>query len=355
MVTPRRLRSLIGLMTFAMHYIPYGRANTRPFQWVLKSIWDWDEAKLDNSVNLPEITGFRDACARWMSTPWVMRGVPMHRVAQDFTLHTDASGSGWGATLTSQSGFNPRAFAGRWDPQSLSLHSNCKELLAVDLAIRHAQVSRVLIQVHSDNTTVVAVLNRQGTVHSRRVQEIAYQLFFYLQTHNVQVRAAHIPGVFNKQADMLSRPDKIYSTEWALDRAVFRNICDRLHFSPLIDAFATAANAQLPIFYSPVPDITACGVDAFNHSWEDWCVYLFPPFVLMPQVVQKMASSRGLRALLIFPAQPRRAWYPGLMALPHSSPVPLPLRRTLLTQPHSAAVHPRLRLLNLHAAVFSVK
>jgi hypothetical protein len=199
----------------------------------------------------------------------------------------------------------------------------------------------------------VAVLNRQGTVFSWSLQRAAFRLFSFLQVSKVEVRAAHIPGILNIHADALSRPQQVFATEWALDRAVFRWLCASCQFAPVIDAFATAANAQLPLFYSPIPAENAMGLDAFNQSWEGWSLYMFPPFALLSQVIQKLAASVGVKALLVFPYQPRRPWFPILMSLPHSKLIQLPLRRKLLTQPHSPAVHPQLATLRLHAAVFS--
>jgi hypothetical protein len=232
------------------------------------------------------------------------------------------------------------------------LHSNIKELLAVSHALRRAALRDSLVQVYTDNTVVVAVLNRQGTVCSWSLQRVAAALFAFLQSTRVQVRAAHIPGILNIHADALSRPDKIFASEWSLNRAVFRWLCAKCNFFPSIDAFATAANAQLPLFYSPVPAESAAGLDAFSQCWDGWQLYLFPPFVLLPQVIQKFVSSTGTSALLVFPMQPRRGWYPQLMSIPHSTPIRLPLRRNLLVQLHNQAVHPRLAVLNLYAAVF---
>jgi hypothetical protein len=233
-------------------------------------------------------------------------------------------------------------------------HSNVKELTAVFRALQEAGQESVLIQVYSDNTTVVAIINRQGTVFSKQLQAVAYELFAFLQRERVQVRAAHIPGILNMGADILSRPDTVYSTEWSLDKPVFRWVCAKLNFSPKIDLFATSMNNQLPLYFSPVPDEKAAGLDAFNQSWDGWSVYIFPPFSLMSQVIQKLTTSKQVTALVIFPYQPRRVWFPVLMGIPHSTPMTLPLRPTLLVQPHNQAVHPRLRILNLHAARFSV-
>jgi hypothetical protein len=226
--------------------------------------------------------------------------------------------------------------------------------MAVRRALEAASLRSTFVQVYSDNTTVVAVLNRQGTVFSQTLQLQAFSLFEYLQEVQVCVRAAHIPGILNLRADILSRPDTVYATEWSLDKAVFRWLCASFHFSPLVDAFATASNAQVPCYFSPVPDEQAAALDAFNQSWDGLKLYLFPPFSLLSQVVQKMLTSHHLEALVVYPSQPRRPWFPVLMSVAHSTPLLLPLRPHLLRQSHNQATHPRLRVLSLHAAVFSV-
>jgi hypothetical protein len=354
MVTPRLVRSLIGHLSFAMHYVPFGKTNTRPFQWLLKTIWNWADGTLDVPYRIPLILGLEAACSRWLAPLWPYQGVSMHRRIQDFTLHTDASGVGWGATITSLSSSFSKTLAGRWSTAELPLHSNIKELVAVHQALLAAKLPTGLIQVYTDNTTVVAVLNRQGTIFSQPLQEAAFALFEFLQREGILVRAAHIPGILNLGADILSRPDTVYATEWSLDRSVFRWLCAKLNFQPKIDVFATSLNSQLPLYFSPVPDEKAAGLDAFNQNWDGWLIYVFPPFMLMSQVIQKLAVSRQVSALVIYPKQPRRAWYPVLMEIPHSTPVCLPIRKSLLRQPHNLATHPRLQVLNLHAAMFSV-
>jgi hypothetical protein len=337
-----------------MHYIPFGKANTRPFQWLLKRIWDWDDDTLDDQHPIPAILGLQQACARWEDPHWPFQGVPMHREIQEFSLHTDASAVGWGATLVSTSTRTPRVFSGRWNSLESRYHSNLKELLAVRRALIEAALQSTLVQVHTDNTTVVAVLNRQGTVVSLSLQAEAFELFEYLQQMLIAIRAAHIPGILNLNADILSRPDTVYATEWSLDKSVFRQLCASFSFTPMVDAFATAMNAQIPSYFSPVPDENAAALDAFNQNWNGWALYMFPPFTLLSQVIQKLAVSTQLEVLLIYPSQPRRAWYPALMALQHTTPARLPLSPRLLRQPHNSAQHPRLSALNLHAATFSV-
>jgi hypothetical protein len=242
-------------------------------------------------------------------------------------------------------------FSGTFDDTTSAQHSNERELLAVALAIKGARLANTSIKVFSDNTSVVAIINRQGTIQSRRLQNIAAPLFNSLQEDNVHILAAHIPGILNIHADMLSRQDQVFSTEWGLDPIVFASICSHFAFQPKIDAFATAINTQLPLYFSPVPDERAAGLDAMAQSWNGWELYIFPPFAMYSQVLTKLRSSRSTTAIVVYPSQPRKAWFPGLTDLMTCPPLRLPLQSHILRQPHSKPRHSALRVLNLHAAL----
>jgi hypothetical protein len=168
----------------------------------------------------------------------------------------------------------------------------------------------------------------------------------------VQLRAAHIPGIYNVNADMLSSQTQVYLTVWCLESKVFTKISEISNFAPQIDVFATSLTTKLPIYFSPVPDDNAAGLDAFQQSWNGWDVYLFPSFPLLSQVVQKLGASTNVSASLIYPHQPRKNWYPALRSLLQPPSTRIPLSTTNLQQPHNKATHPALQSLNLHAALY---
>ena len=67
---------------------------------------------------------------------------------------------------------------GSWTPQEAAHHINWKELMAVYRCLLAFQ-SSVLhqnIRVQSDNKTTVALINRQGTVHSRLLHFATHKL-----------------------------------------------------------------------------------------------------------------------------------------------------------------------------------
>jgi len=84
-------------------------------------------------------------------------GVPL--VPGQFTmrLFTDASLKGWGAHCKAV------LCQGEWTPQEQLLHINILERIAVRLALLQLQLSSgQQVLVATDNTTVVAYINRQG-------------------------------------------------------------------------------------------------------------------------------------------------------------------------------------------------
>ena len=69
----------------------------------------------------------------------------------------------------------------------------------------------------TDNTTLVAYLNRQGGTRSRQMWELTKTALMWCRNHGVSVRAIHLPGKANTIADTLSRL-KDSPTEWSLPR-----------------------------------------------------------------------------------------------------------------------------------------
>ena len=97
---------------------------------------------------------------------------------------------------------------------------------------------------------------------------LLWRILTWCTSHQVTLKARHIPGRLNVVADKLSRLGQTIQTEWSLRQEVFQTICSRWHL-PQIDLFATRFNNKLPLFVSPVPDPLATAVDALSLPWED--------------------------------------------------------------------------------------
>ena len=68
--------------------------------------------------------------------------------------------------------------------------------------------------------------------------------------------------------------------------------------------FATSRNNWVPLFFSPLPEASALGTDAFLQGWAGLDVYAYPPTKALRQVVQKLRASPGCVMTLIAP------WWP---------------------------------------------
>ena len=123
------------------------------------------------------------------------------------------------------------------------------------------------ILIRCDNTTVVAYINNQGGSCSARVCNLALSLWRFCIQRNIMIRAVHVAGSDNSEADTLSRmPSNDHS--YFLSQAVFASISSGLPFSLSVDCFASRLNYRLPIFYSWHSDPLSSLVDAFSVRWS---------------------------------------------------------------------------------------
>ena len=156
--------------------------------------------------------------------------------------------------------------SGVWTP---SEHINVLELKAVILALQHwvsvSQGHHVMID--TDNTTVVAYINKQGETHSHTLLRLVVDLFLWLQTQDITSQDRHILGCLNVIANHLSPPNKPTTTEWRLHPEIVKQIFGTWR-TPAVNMFATVHNTHLPQFMSPVPEPQVLAIVALSHSWQ---------------------------------------------------------------------------------------
>lgn len=180
-----------------------------------------------------------------------------------------------------------------------------------------------------DNTTAVACINKAGST-KRHLLEIVKKIFSWAQENKITLMAAHIPGVLNIDADRESRCTNV-DTEWMLKPQIFKELNQTL-VTVDIDLFATRINAQLPKYVSWRPDPCAFSIDAFSLLWSDFKAYIFPPFSLIPRILQKLEEDQTQQALVIVPLWPTRVWFGRAMDLLVKMPRLLPKHCLLLPQ-----------------------
>ena len=340
--TARQLLSLIGILASIEKQVPFGRCFLRPIQWGLALQWRIASDHLDEVVLVdPDMT---EAIHWWLNPGNTRVGVSLEPFEPDLFLFTDASQEAWGAHL------DDWQLSHLWSEEETGLHINQLELRAVRYAYQEwsphfPRGNRWL--VFTDNSTVVAHLNKQGGTRARHLSLEAEELLRLVRRNGHQLRARHIPGKRNVWADQLSRPSRVLSTEWSLCPRVFDHIAE-VFFRPQIDLFATSVNTKVPVFYSPLPESTALGTDAISHSWDGMWAYAYPPTGFIREVLKKLQRSR-CEMILVAPAWPGQPWFPLLLSLLVDEPRALPVREKLLRQPRTSFYHLNPGMLRLHA------
>ena len=171
----------------------------RPFQFYLKEHWRYPQS-LDSL--LPWTEAISVHLDWWQNPSNVMRGADLHPKDHSIQLFTDASNEGWGTHLDQSS------TKGLWSDREKRLHINVLELKAVSLALRSFkdQCQNQTVLVATDNSTVVAYINKQGGTHSAERCALLWKIMTWCHHYHITLKA--IPGCLNVMADLLSRRTK---------------------------------------------------------------------------------------------------------------------------------------------------
>jgi hypothetical protein len=170
--------------------------------------------------------------------------------------------------------------------------------------------------VYCDNTVAIAYINHMGG-NVNRLHKIARQIWDLLEEHDAFLTATYIASAANI-ADQYTRgfernEKRFFDLEVQLNPRVFQaEIFRQGPFSPHVDWFASRFNTQLPRFCAWQEGIEGAEfIDAFVHNWSLCPGYMFPPFGLLPKVLQKVCNDQA-RIILVHPDWPGALWRPLL-------------------------------------------
>ena len=322
---------LLGLMASVISVVHLGLLMMRDFQRWVAALRLCPRRHRSRRVRITAACVM--ALRPWRDRSALEAGVPLGAVSSRVTVTTDASLSGWGATMSG------RTVNGTWNPRLAQAHINILELWAVFFALKHflcfLQGRHVLVK--TDNTTVVAYINRQGGTRSLKLHKLAREIITWSSTRLLSLRATHVPGVLNRGADLLSRGNPLYG-EWSLHPQVVGQIWQR-YGQAAVDLFASRENAQCPLFFSLMDVEAPLGVDALAHPWPNVLLYAFPPLSLISPTLDRV-REQGLSLILVAPRWPSKHWVAEIIQLLAGEPWPLPVRRDLLSQAHGEIYHP---------------
>jgi ribonuclease HI len=300
----RKLASTLGTLNFLRTQVPaaslyMSRLNRLKTTGVRRN--GWDGTLTMTPMALGEIKWWRKTVAhnaprRWKRTPTT------------WTITTDASPSGWGATLQ-QEQHEATYTWGTWSRSAKAWTSNRRELMGILHALRaltHSAQYGADICVRSDNTAAVFAFRGWKTTENRiPTLRKAWNL---VETRGWTLTAQYLPGTLNSTADRLSRMGE--SGEYSMTMTALKKIQDTWQIQLTLDAFASSDTARLPRYCSKdKSDGSAVAIDSLTHDWRGEVVLLHPPPALILRTVQKAIVEQAT-GVLVIPSWGGQAWTP---------------------------------------------
>ena len=340
--TTRQLAHLIGMMTSCIPAVLPAPLHYRALQRLRLEALGPSRVDYDHAIPL-SAQALQDL-EWWITQLPLNASQPILPVPPVMSLETDASMIGWGAVCRN----TKIATGGPWSKGESTAHINWLELKAAFLAVQcyARQLHNCHIQIFLDNRVAVAYINKMGGTHSRKLCDLALEMWEWCIERRLTVHAEHLLGKFNVTADFESRHPND-SSDWQLSPRVFREL--DLHYGPMtVDLFASFRNTQLTIFFSWKPDPKASAIDALAQPWIHHRPYMFPPFALIGRCLQKIRKEVVPFALLVAPIWWSQTWYPLVLEMLVDLPQILPNSDNLLlnsqSEPHPLVIQGHLTL-----------
>ena len=290
----RSLASLLGLLVSSSKGFKFAALFFRKFQLNfiqgLKTKSGWDSYwNLDNDSRL-DLSWWCSANIESLSP------VSFSSHVAEFSIFTDASLLGWGASLSSG-----EFASGCWSDDDSKEHINFLELKAIHLTLVHFMpiLKGKSISIHCDNSTTVYYFNKIGGTHSRKLCLLSLEIWHLIRANELICKAHFISGMNNKSADYLSRFSDLH--EYYLSPDCFNLLMKIIPFELKIDMFASHKNKKLMNYVSIFHDETSLFFDAFSRSW---CsnIYIFPPLPMIGKALMKVFRDQIEFCLFITPA-----------------------------------------------------
>lgn len=330
---------VLGRMASFVDILQRGRLHMRPLQTQLLRRYKPATGRMNTVVPLPQ--HLKHFLRWWTLQRNVATGVPFNDDRPRRTLTTDASLTGWGATL------DDLEMSGLWSSRETGLHINVLEARAILNAVSRWKhlLRNHAVTVRSDNTTSVAYINKEGGTRSRLLNETIWNLLTLCDRNNIALEATHLAGSDNRVADALSRSPN--PGEWTLKQE-WANYLFSIYDTPSLDLFATAENRRLPLFCSRFYHPEAWRTDAYSFKWDGLYLYAFPPLSQIRKVLSTLQTSNA-EMLLVVPFWPNQPWFPLLLELLVEEPLKFPETAQLLDKTGPRRRHTQTHQLHLSA------
>lgn len=321
----RRLASAIGMIQATRWAFPPALMLTRFTQRILQTAVD----KSGWTGTIPQLsTEARDELI-WVHQNMLSFPTTIQPAPPSVILTTDASKTGWGATLGELTAH------GFWNSSESRQSSNWREMQGVVRAVRYfaSRIQGQSVIIRTDNTTTKWNLQRMNS-RSRELLLLVKAFWELCREWEIRPQFQHIAGKLNQTADSLSR--KNCRDDYHLSDDIFQTMTNTL--GPVtIDLFASSVSARVPNYVSRGFDPQAQYSDAFSRPFPHRGGYSHPPPALIGRVVRKFLADSCSDLILVTPDR----------AIPS-----LPLIKRLAVQsfsiPHDAILGSNHRLSSSH-------
>lgn len=298
-VRRKHLERLAGMVASSNLAVPEARLFARSFYDDLRRSIGSTDCRLTHQ-------SIRDL-RYWANFGRAGHGRPIWPQAPSHTLHTDASGAGWGGVLDNKS-----PARGVFASDEAGWHINVKEVAAIRFSLMsHAPAFAPgsVIKIITDSQVALHVVNALVSRSAPLCAEVR-RLHVVAQKLGVTLDAEWIPTAANVWADKLSRTKD--STTWTLDPSYFASL-DSVYGPHHVDRFATWRTKQLPRYNSEVLEQGGAPTGPFQLDWADDNNWANPPFAKIPLVLD-LIKTQGATATVVVPVWTAQPWWQPALA-----------------------------------------
>ena len=202
-------------------------------------------------------------------------------------LTSDASQSGWGATLP------PHRVSGTWSLEDSLVHINSLELKAVFLALKSLEglVAGQSLLIRSDNTTVVSYINLSGRNSLPLSLPVSYRAVGVVHSEGDLPFGRSHSGERQPGGGL---PVQREVPSIGVDSQSFDFSSDLSGDCPSAGDRPVCGPPSIFSFPSIVPVAGILKLGEWTHSPSPWSglpLYAFPPFSILPTVLEKIARE----------------------------------------------------------------
>jgi len=337
----KQCQVICGHLVFASMAVPLGMLHLRHLQRQLRS-FSGRSAKKKLAIPPPA----RQACRWWIRH--LSDASPLFLPPASIFVATDASDIGFGAVIQG------RFLSRRWTARQRRWSINRRELhvLLTTLQLNGREWENRTVLFQTDNTSVVACVNRQGTTKSATLLQLSMDILVLADKSKMSIVAHHLPGRFNLAPDALSRPD-LPMPEWHLCATTARSFWHLLG-PPSVDLFASHRAHQVRRYVSrDATDRAAEWTDAFSRRWERETFWCFPPPPEVPRVLRHIEQASDAVFYLVTPHWSGAWWTPSLQRSASSGPHPVPSLESSLID--LATGRPPPKVTNIQLSVWTIR